>query len=156
MKVWVWLLVAWAWVVSGPTGAVARPSLVEPELVRVPAAEFRGNPGWTLEGLLRVVGEDLFSYRRNFPEEGAYLRVFNSVREVRDGGIFYYPHEDYHLRPLGERGWQRVENRVGRIDPFPALVRVPPGKYVIRTRWSVAVVEAKKGWITEVRLPESR
>ncbi len=156
MKTWLGRAAVVGLVWMGVNGAEARRTMVEPELVRTPASEFKGNPWWTLDGLVRMVGADLFNYTPKALGESAYLRVFNETREVVDGQINYYPHEDYYLRPVEREGWQRIENRLGSIDPFPALIRVPPGRYVIRTRWSLAVVEAEKGMVTDVILPESR
>ncbi|MFQ3593158.1 MAG: hypothetical protein SNJ82_08210 [Gemmataceae bacterium] len=136
--------------------AQAHRALVEPTLVRTPASTFQASPWWTLDGLARIVGADLFNYTPKALGPAAYLRVFNTTREVRDGDILFYPHEDYQLRPIDARGWQNVRNRLGSIDPFPALIRLPPGRYVIRTRWSLAVVDAHEGIVTDVILPESR
>jgi hypothetical protein len=88
--------------------------------------------------------------------QDSFLRVFTATEEYNDGRIFYYSHLPYQIRPIDQQGWQRVRNRISRNDERPALIRLPPGRYVVRTPFSLALVTTETGYVTDVILPENR
>ncbi len=91
-----------------------------------------------------------------------YLRVFSrqiAITEGFDEGAnpAFYQHSDY--RVYGERGQlvRYVPNSVGKYDPRPRLVSLPPGQYVVKARakdyLAVQVpVVIRQGQITDVHL----
>ena len=64
--------------------------------------------------------------------ENGILVVYTSTKAVEDGGIFYYPHNPYHILSPERNLILRVPNHLGNSDESPTKIFLNPGKYIIK------------------------
>lgn len=93
-----------------------------------------------------------------------YLRVFSEREPVIEGfdqgaNPLYYQHSDYRIYDRRGRLVKYVGNTVGRYDPAPRLVSLPPGSYTVEARakdylFVKAPVVIERGRTTRVHLDD--
>ncbi len=92
-----------------------------------------------------------------------HLRVFSEIEPVTEGydggNPTYYQHTDYRVYDERGRLVKYVGNTIGKYDPEPCLVSLPPGHYLVKARAkdyiSVKVpVLLEPGRVTNVHLDD--
>jgi hypothetical protein len=78
-------------------------------------------------------------YRAGTTAHTGCLQVFSGQEQISEGfdegaNPTYYEYSDYRVYDMGGRMVKYVSNSVGKYNPVPRLVSLPPGNYIVKAR----------------------